>query len=477
MVRGVVAVVGGLELVAVNDEVVLRAFLLLYAQFDGAIQAVALVEAALDELGGWVERVEHRGTVEQRLDVLAVISRLGAQLQRDGDDDLVPDLPAAGHGGVFASGDAIYSLAVHLDLRTFAPRGDADAEGDGALRRGRNGNRRGLLLRIVGFLCELQAGVGPVECGSCEQIDVQFVCPSPSGSRWNFRYFEWLSKASAATASADVAITIFLLRSRIHWVHVAVARREGRAGIEVTGLTSENMVENRALIIVHVGRFLFDKEQIASHLEHVVCRAGFRVALADIAGHSMCRPPSRLRQYHREHTYGRAQSMPQYPNGLEITRTSISIDIRVAHGRVFGVTDELWNVLVGVQVVEDIDTSTTVVNELVSVEKCGGLKKFATVLVLGDVVQIHQRIIHAAVFTTDVDVPHLLQLGFGAFAQTRIGPMSDAFSQVERVGITGKLVSGNQTGKNLVLRVPRCPNLAIGSIFLQCLELPLAIGA
>ena len=46
----------------------------------------------------------------------------------------------------------------------------------------------------------------------------------------------------------------------------------------------------------------------------------------------------------------------------------------------------------------------TVVNELVSVEKCGGLKKFATVLVLGDVVQIHQRIIHAAVFTTDVDV-------------------------------------------------------------------------
>lgn len=90
MVRGVVAVVGGLELVAVNDEVVLRAFLLLYAQFDGAIQAVALVEAALDELGGWVERVEHRGTVEQRLDVLAVISRLGAQLQRDGDDDLGP---------------------------------------------------------------------------------------------------------------------------------------------------------------------------------------------------------------------------------------------------------------------------------------------------------------------------------------------------------------------------------------------------
>ena len=71
VVRGVVAVVGGLELVAVNDEVVLRAFLLLYAQFDGAIQAVALVEAALDELGGWVERVEHRGTVEQRLDVLA----------------------------------------------------------------------------------------------------------------------------------------------------------------------------------------------------------------------------------------------------------------------------------------------------------------------------------------------------------------------------------------------------------------------
>ena len=54
--------------------------------------------------------------------------------------------------------------------------------------------------------------------------------------------------------------------------------------------------------------------------------------------------------------------------------------------------------------------------------------------------------------------------------------MSDAFSQVERVGITGKLVSGNQTGKNLVLRVPRCPNLAIGSIFLQCLELPLAVG-
>ena len=237
------------------------------------------------------------------------------------------------------------------------------------------------------------------------------------------------------------------------------------------------MVENRALIIVHVGRFLFDKEQIASHLEHVVCRAGFRVALADIAGHSMCRPPhlAFASTTVSIHTAGHNHA-PVPLNGLEITRTSISIDIRVAHGRVFGVTDELWNVLVGVQVVEDIDTSTTVVNELVSVEKCGGLKKFATVLVLGDVVQIHQRIIHAAVFTTDVDVPHLLQLGFGAFAQTRIGPMSDAFSQVERVGITGKLVSGNQTGKNLVLRVPRCPNLAIGSIFLQCLELPLAIG-
>ena len=69
-------------------------------------------------------------------------------------------------------------------------------------------------------------------------------------------------------------------------------------------------------------------------------------------------PTSRLRQYTVSiHTAGHNHA-PVPLNGLEITRTSISIDIRVAHGRVFGVTDELWNVLVGVQVVEDIDTST-----------------------------------------------------------------------------------------------------------------------
>ena len=347
------------------------------------------------------------------------------------------------------------------------PAGHAELHGEGAgAGHGKGGGLRG----EEGVLGHAYALLRPVHGGGHVQVDVQGVVGLGVGGGLILDVV-FHTGAVAAGESAVVAVKVTALAG-IDGQHV------GHAVVHVLGgvvaLRGQNLVDDGALIVVHVSGVVgVVLVQLPGELEHVVGGAGLAVLapalVAQNVGALLIGVLEALAGAHAADGVGVAGS-DQLPEVL-----GYPIVVVVAGGvvHVDGAHD-LGDVLVGVAALDGVLASGQAVKEVGVVEHLGGLQ---IPLVAGELVQTGHGLVHAAVLAGDVHAPHLGPLLGSAGAQAVIHPQTQVLGHFQAGLVAGVDVAVKEASQQLVHGVVGSPDGGVGGVLLQQSELVGRVGA
>ncbi len=409
---------------------------------------------------------QHRRPELQRDHRRVVGGRDLAQGQRQVDRDDGAGPPVAPQGDVPAVGPDGLRLAVHRHGEGTAVRDPARHAQAQLQVAGRvDLDPAAALQRVARPLHEPDVGLRPARRRGHVEVDPDGPDAALGRRRTEVHRVLVLDVVLQPRAAAAGAHVVPLAqRPRVHGEHVR--HLGGVVRVDVAS-RAQDLVGHGPLVVVGEPRLARALEQGARDLEHVVGHARLGVPVADVARDRARRPPQ-LVLAGAAVCVGAAghEHVPQVDDGVRVARLAG----QVAQGEV---AEQGRGVLVGVHAVQLVPARRGEVEQRVQVEQ---LRRLDEHTVARQHRQVAQHLVHAACLARDVQGPHGRALLRGQHGQPPVHPPPHLGGDLQRHGRAGVPVGVQQTGHDLVARVVRRPDLAVGRQRFQARELPLAVG-